>query len=217
MTHKRLIVAVALLALGALLGARIVARQASGCMVAAKVRAERPLIHADVPSLGNANAPFHIVKFLDPASDASRDLYPLMKNLLLTHPGKIQLSIRYTPVHTGAEQIVKMLEAARLQGKYWQSLELLLVLQPHWVVEDVAQADLAWRLLAASGLDMERLRNDMESPRIAAHLAQDRADAQALRVHQAPAIFVNGQPTLDGDAAPQRMDARVRDLLGIPI
>lgn len=210
-------IATALLTLGMLLGSHIVARQPSRNMDNAQVRVERPLMHDDAPSLGDANAPFRVVKFLDPASEASRDLYPLVKGLLLNRPGMMQLSIRYAPVHTGAEQIVIMLEAARLQGKYWQSLELLLVLQAHWVVDDVAQADLAWRILAASGLDMERLRNDMELPRIAAHLMEDRADAHALHVHLAPAIFVNGQPAHHGETSPQRLADRVRTLLGIPI
>lgn len=164
------------------------------------VHIKEPLARPHAPTFGTRDAAIHIVKFLDPTSRASRDLYPVMKGLLLSSPGKMQLSIRYAPASDGATQVIRMLEAARMQGKYWESLELLLVFQSSWVVQGNARTDVAMQYLGASGLNIAQLRRDMASPEITARILQDRADAQALDVHAFPAIFINGQPTLEIDA-----------------
>ena len=81
------------------------------------------LVRSHSPSFGNADAPVHIVEFLDPACGTCRDFYPLVKELMAAHPGKIRLSVRYAPFHPGSDQVVKVIEAARKQGQFLQALE----------------------------------------------------------------------------------------------
>jgi protein-disulfide isomerase len=90
--------------------------------------------------------------------------------------------------------VVKTLEAARKQGKYWQTLEALFASQPRWVENHTARPDLAWNQLDGLGLDMGRLKDDMNSPEIARLVEQDLADAKALNVTMTPEYFVNGKP-----------------------
>ena len=146
------------------------------------------------PTFGNADAPVHIVEFLDPACETCRDFYPFVKDLMAANPGKIRLSIRYAPFHSGSDQVVKMLEAARKQGKYQQTLEALLASQPGWTQHHTAQVHLVWKHMDGLGLDMERLRNDMNLPEITRLIEQDLADARALNVTKTPEFFVNGRP-----------------------
>ena len=146
------------------------------------------------PTFGNADAPVHIVEFLDPACETCRDFYPFVKDMMTANPGKIRLSIRYAPFHSGSDQVVKVLEAARKQGKYQQALEALLASQPGWTQHHTAQMHLVWKHLDGLGLDMERLRNDMNLPEIARLIEQDLADARALNVTKTPGFFVNGKP-----------------------
>lgn len=146
------------------------------------------------PTFGNADAPVHIVEFLDPACGTCADFYPFVKSLMAAHPGKIRVSVRYAPFHPGSDQVVKVIEAARKQGQFRQALEALFASQSLWVQNHTAQVDLIWTPLASLGLDMERLRADMNSPEIAQVMRQDLADANTLGVAMTPEFFVNGKP-----------------------
>lgn len=152
------------------------------------------LVRADAPSFGNADAPVHIVEFFDPACGTCREFYPLVKNLMAAHPGKIRLTMRYAPFHPGSDQVVKVMEAARKQGQFQQTLEALFSSQTVWVQNHTAQVDLIWSPLGTLGLDMERIKSDMNSPEIARTIAQDLADAKTMNVTMTPEYFVNGKP-----------------------
>lgn len=152
------------------------------------------LVRPHSPSFGNADAPVHIVEFLDPACGTCRDFYPLVKELMAAHPGKIRLSVRYAPFHPGSDQVVKVLEATRKQGQFGQALEALLASQRDWVVNHRAQVDSIWKHLDRLGLDMNRVREDMNAPEIAQLINQDLADAKTLNVTMTPEFFVNGKP-----------------------
>ncbi len=88
------------------------------------------LTRAYAPTVGPAKAKVHIVEFLDPACDTCRSFYPFVKRMMAANPGKIRVSIRYAPFHNNSDYVVKVLEATRKQGKYWESLEALLIAQP---------------------------------------------------------------------------------------
>jgi protein-disulfide isomerase len=152
------------------------------------------LVRFHSPTTGNAEAPVHIVEFLDPACEGCAAFYPFVKDIMASNPGKIRLSVRYAPFHQGSEDAVKVLEAARKQGKYWQALEALFAAQGGWTQHHAARLDLVWQYLAPVGLDVERLKNDMQSPEIARIIEQDRADLKALNVQKTPEFFVNGRP-----------------------
>src|SRR3972149_621739 len=84
------------------------------------------------PTLGNDDAKVYIVEFLDPACETCSAFYPYVKNLMGANPGKIKLVIRYAPFHDGSDYFVKILEAAKRQGKYWETLEVMLQSQSYW-------------------------------------------------------------------------------------
>ena len=157
-------------------------------------QARLALARPDSPTFGNADAPVHIVEFLDPACGTCSDFYPFVKGLMAAHPGKIRVSVRYAPFHRGSDQVVKVLEAARKQGQFRPVLEALFASQSVWVQNHVAQVDAIWRPLSGVGLDMERLRVDMNSPEVAQKIQQDLADANTLGVAMTPEFFVNGKP-----------------------
>lgn len=158
------------------------------------VQHREALVRFHSPTTGNAEAPVHIVEFLDPACEGCAAFYPFVKNILASNPDKIRLSVRYAPFHQGSEDVVKVLEATRKQGKYWQALEALFATQPGWTQHHVARVDLVWQYLAPLGLDVERLKSDMQSPEIARIIQQDLADLKILNVKKTPEFFVNGRP-----------------------
>jgi protein-disulfide isomerase len=152
------------------------------------------LVRDYAPTAGPAEAKVHIVEFLDPACDTCRSFYPFVKRMLAANPGKIRVSVRYAPFHNQSDYVVKVLEATRKQGKYWEALEALLATQSRWAPNHSPDPDLVWPQLESLGLDLERVRQDMTAPDIARNVAQDIADVKALGVTQTPEFFVNGKP-----------------------
>jgi protein-disulfide isomerase len=152
------------------------------------------LVHAHAPVFGNPQAPVTIVEFFDPSCETCRAFHPVVKSIVNASFGQVRLVLRYAPLHQGSDRAVQILEAARLQGKYWPALERALADQPRWAAHGNPQPELIWESLADIGLDMARARADADSPAIADALKQDIADMRALRVRATPSFFVNGRP-----------------------
>jgi len=146
------------------------------------------------PVLGPADAKVEIVEFFDPACETCRHFYPFVKEILAAEPERVRLVLRYAPFHQNSDYVVALLEAARMQGKYWETLEALLESQDAWVVHHAVQPPQAWMQVQNLGLDPERLQHDMQSPEIAARIRQELADADTLKVMKTPEFFVNGKP-----------------------
>ena len=66
---------------------------------------------------------------------------PILKRLLDSYPGKVRLVVRYAPFHEGSGDVVRILEAARLQGRYWETLNLLYLNQGAWTVQHRVHLD----------------------------------------------------------------------------
>ena len=148
-------------------------------------------------TLGSADAKVYLVEFFDPACETCRAFYPFIKKMMAANQGKIKLVMRYAPFHEGADYVVKMLEAARLQGKYWETLEVMYKYQPLWASHQNPQPQLLWQVLPEAGLNLEQLKKDINSPEIAQLIKQDLADAQTLNVKKTPGFIVNGKPLQD--------------------
>ncbi len=154
---------------------------------------ESPLSRAHAQTLGPADAKVVIVEFFDPGCETCRMFAQPVKDLMDSYPGKVRLVKRYAPFHQGADKVVQILEAARLQGKYWETLELLFEGQHRWADHHSPNPDMVWQLVGSLGLDMEQLRKDVNNSEILAIVQQDIADAKALGVHKTPGFFVNGK------------------------
>jgi protein-disulfide isomerase len=145
-------------------------------------------------TLGSDDAKVYIVEFMDPACETCAAFAPFIKKMMTANPGKIKLVLRYAPFHDGADYFVTILEAAKKQGKYWETLDAMFKSQPYWASHSNPQPQRVWEFLPQVGLDMEQLKKDMNDPAIAKLIAQDIADAKALNVRKTPGYFVNGRP-----------------------
>jgi protein-disulfide isomerase len=158
------------------------------------VRAEQArLVRMHSPVLGPQGAPVTIVEFFDPACETCRAFHPIVKRLMAQYPNEVRLVIRYAPFHQGSDQVVKLLEAAKRQGRYQAVLEAVLEAQPLWADHGRPNPDLTFEIAKAAGLDIERARQDMAGPEMQALLAQDVEDLTALQVKRTPTFFVNGR------------------------
>ncbi len=145
-------------------------------------------------TLGSDDAKVFLVEFTDPACETCAAFSPLIKTMMDANPGRIKLVIRYAPFHEGSDYVVKILEASRKQGKFWETLDVMYKSQAYWASHHNPQPHLLWKYLPQAGLDVKQLEKDMNDPAIMAVIEQDLADIKKLNVRKTPGFFVNGKP-----------------------
>lgn len=169
--------------------AALQAREQAGAMV-------RP--HS--PVIGPDNARVTIVEFFDPACEACQAFHPHLKQTLAAFPQDARLVIRYAPFHRDVSvQAIRVLEAARAQGRYELTLEALLEGQRAWAGQGANVTARVWAIAQAAGLDIEQASLHVASGAVDAVLVQDAEDLKAIGVRATPTFFVNGMPLLSAD------------------
>jgi protein-disulfide isomerase len=171
-------------------------RDTSNAQSTAKLNASS-LVREHSPMAGNGDARVTIVEFFDPACGTCRAFHPIVKGILRDNPGKVNLVVRYLPLHSGSADVVKILEAARLQGKFWETLEAAYATQGKWAINHQAYPDLFWKSISSVGLDPEQVSRDMQSPAVSQNIQRDIEDGRALGVDKTPGFFINGKPLVE--------------------
>ena len=211
MNRRTLILSTAVVAIGAFGGATWWATRPEPPQGAAAVAPnimemlERPYS----PVLGPPDAPVTIVEFFDPACEACRAFYPIVKDIMAQYPDEVRVVIRYTPFHgESSEAAILALEAARIQGVYIPVLEALMVYQNAWARRGPPVPGRIMSIAGGAGLDLDAAERQMTMPDIVANLNQDRSDVETVGVQQTPTFFINGMP-LDpfGEAELRRLVA----------
>lgn len=152
------------------------------------------LVREHSPVIGPREAPVTVVEFLDPACEACRAFAPVVKQIRFMHPESVRVVVRYAAFHQGSDEAIRLLDAARRQGKFEAALAALFDGQPDWAAHHAPNVERAWELAAAAGLDVERARGDARSAAAEQVLRQEGEDVVALKVDRTPTFFVNGRP-----------------------
>lgn len=163
------------------------------------------LVREHSPVLGPSIAPVTVVEFLDPACEACKAFAPVVKQIQFLHPREVRVVVRYAAFHRGSDEAVRLLDAARRQGRFETVLNALFEGQQEWAAHHAPDLERAWELAAAVGLDVARARRDAASAQADAMLEQEREDGVALQVDRTPTFFVNGR-TLASFGDQQLMD-----------
>lgn len=194
MNRNTLVVGAAALLLAAFAyGAHSYRSQKVAQVAAAPATLPPALVREGAVELGPADAKVVIVEFFDPACDTCAEFAPIMKSFVQDNPGKVKLVERYAPLHPGSREMVAILEAAKAQDRYWQVLDVMFANQSIWANHENPQPELIWDLLEKNGLDVAKLKTDMQDPAIAAAIAEDIADSKTMGVVQTPEFFVDGK------------------------
>jgi len=197
MNRKSLVLSVLVLGLASFALAAWFATRPAPATQTASVPAEQAeaLLRPYSPILGPEEAPVTIVEFFDPACEACRAFYPVVKDIMAEHGDAVRVAIRYTPFHGEAsEEAIRVLEAARMQDVYEPVMEALLREQPRWASRGAPEQGLILQIAATAGLDAEAAETQMLAPDVVAILNQDRADVETVGIQGTPTFFVNGKP-----------------------
>jgi protein-disulfide isomerase len=174
------------------------------------------LIRPHSPIFGPKDAPVTIVEFFDPACETCRAFYPLVKKIMAEFPGQVRLVLRYTPLHQGSDEVVRLLEIARLQQKFEPVLEAILQAQPQWASHGAPRIEKAWEVAEAAGLDLAQTRNALMSPEVSAVLEQGILDSKAAGATKTPTFIVNGKhlPSFGAQQLYDLVESEVRAAAG---
>jgi protein-disulfide isomerase len=193
MTRRTLVAVTAVVAVLGFTLAAVIYNNVVEEQAAAAIRAE-VLVRPHAAVFGPKDAPVTIVEFFDPACGTCRAFHPIVKQIRDEFPDTVRVVMRYATFHKGSDEVVRILETARLQGALEPVLSAVLEAQPAWASHSGANLSKAWQAAGAGGLDVTRARRDMRRPNITAILNQDMADVKAAGVDKTPTFFVNGRP-----------------------
>jgi protein-disulfide isomerase len=196
MTRRQIVLLVALVAM-AVSAVVVFLYQRHSFQTAAALASEQAgaMVRPHSPIIGNPRAPVTIVEFFDPACEACKAFHPRVKQILNAYPRETRLVIRYAPFHKEVSvRAVRILEAARAQGKFEATLDALIDGQRAWAGRDPDALARAWAMAQSAGLDLLLAEKHVASGSADALLAQDVADLQAIGVRATPTFFVNGRP-----------------------
>lgn len=170
---------------------------------------QEALVRPYSPIMGPEDAPVTIVEFFDPACEACRAFYPILKEIMSEYPEEVKVVVRYTAFHgEGSELAILILEAARLQNIFVPVKEALLNNQDEWASHGAPDTRKILQIAADAGLNMEEALTQIKSPSIVGILNQDKADVQTVGVRQTPTFFVDGKPLVEFGA--KQLIAQVR-------
>ena len=143
-------------------------------------------------SFGENKKNIIVVEFLDPECESCAIFHPIVKKVFKEYYTDIKLVVKYVPNHKNSKFAIKILEASREQNKYNEVLNVIFEKQPLWAAHNNEKPELLWTLLAQiEGLDIDKLKVDMNDPKIDKIIESDAKDANALGVKGTPTIFVN--------------------------
>jgi protein-disulfide isomerase len=188
------LIAVAGLLIAFALASHLYTSQQADRIGALAAAADSPLERPHSRGRGPADAKVVLVEFFDPACETCRAFDPYVKAMLAEHRNRVRLVLRYAPFHQGSDTMVKILEAAALQDRFWETLQVMYDTQPEWASHHHPQPEKIWEFLPRAGVDVDRVRRDAQDPKFVEIIEQDLADVRTLGVRKTPQFFVNGQP-----------------------
>jgi cyclophilin family peptidyl-prolyl cis-trans isomerase/protein-disulfide isomerase len=163
---------------------------------------------------GPADAPVTIIAFSDYQCLPCAFLAASLRQIRLTHPNDVRIIYLHAP-QTDRDKdnlAIQAVEAADLQGKFWEMHDLLFEKQAEWSA--LAPADFeAWAAAQAAGLGVEttRFRSDFEGPVVADRLQQAiQFTAGVQPPFSPPQLFINSTSPYTALADPASLDTVVR-------
>jgi len=144
---------------------------------------------ADSPALGPANAPVTIVIWSDFECPHCQHVVPIVERIQEAHRADVRLVHKFYPIprHTNAKIAARAAWAAQQQGKYWEMERLLFENQRKLGEQTILE------LAAGLGLNMDRLKADMESEAATTTIKRDMDEAEKQGLDGTPFVIINGR------------------------
>ncbi|MBV6632369.1 MAG: thioredoxin domain-containing protein [Alphaproteobacteria bacterium] len=154
------------------------------------------------PVVGNPEGDVEMVHFFDYQCGFCKGMAQDLANTL-EESGRVRAKFKEFPI-LGPESVIasRVAMAADRQGKYWEVHQALMNNRGR------LSEPLIMALAQNAGVDMEKLRVDMNDPIILIHLQENRRMAERLGITGTPG-FVIGQQIYRGSMSPTRLNEAI--------
>lgn len=163
------------------------AAEASDTTAALKARAEEIFRDSDSPVGGNPNGDVSLVEFFDYNCPYCRQVTPIMAEAESADPQLRVVYKEFPILGPNSTFSAKAALAVHRQGKYVAFHKELML------DRGVANEAKVLRIATKIGVDVERMKSDMNDPAIAAMVERNLALAQALRINGTPGFIIGDQ------------------------
>jgi protein-disulfide isomerase len=163
-------------------------------------------------SYGPENAKVTVVEFFDPECESCSAVSPYIKKEMKFYEGKVRWVFRYMPYHFNSKTAIAVLESARKQNLFLESMELLFTTQKKWGEKQVSMKNEIIEIVSrVPSMDKQRLLAELENPAIQQIIEQDAQEGKMAGVKGTPTFFVNGVilERLDLDGLIARINAEL--------
>lgn len=152
------------------------------------------LVRAESPKIGSPSATVTLVEFGDFQCPACGAYHTVVKELMEKNKETLTLVFRNFPLpsHANAVPAARAVEAAGMQGKYWEMYDLVYERQRDWSAQKDPNT-LFGNYANELGLDVERFKKDAAGDVVKRRIDADIADANALGINATPTFFLNGE------------------------
>lgn len=153
---------------------------------------------------GSPSALVTVEEFADFQCGSCAAVHPVINEIKSTYGSRIRFVFRNYPLsipaHSKAYEAAVAVEAAGLQGKFWDLQNLLFNNQQAWTNAPTYKA--MWKEYATKvGLDVTKWENDMSGMQAKSRVEADLARGRAIGVNSTPSIYVNGNPVPFAEAS----------------
>lgn len=155
------------------------------------------------PTIGDKDAKVTVVEFFDFSCHYCHALYPNLKNVMDKNPDVKYVFKEMAFVAPVSTYAAKAALAANMQGKYAEVLDALMT--NNGALSEAKVDELAVK----AGVDLEQLKADMNSEKVAQIMKQNSDLAAKIQVNGVPALVINGKlvQTLDENVIQAEIDA----------
>lgn len=163
--------------------------EAQAATAASVLTEERSMLERDpnAPVLGNPDGDITIVEFFDYNCPYCKRAMPEV-NALMAEDTSVRLVLREWPILSeGSAFAARAALASRQQGKYAEMHDALMTMRGK------VEAEAVLRIAGEVGLDVEKLKIDMQSPEVEEHIATSMRLAEALGFNGTPSFVVGDQ------------------------
>lgn len=140
--------------------------------------------------IGNSNAPFTLVQYVDYESEKCVQVHPVVKEVMETFKNKINFNFRHFPkviVHQRAHKAAEAAIAAAQEGKFLEMHEMLLANRRH--LGTITLKSYAKEV----GCESKTILNDLINGKYGWYVQDDLRSGLDLGIKEAPAFVLNGE------------------------
>ncbi len=155
-----------------------------------KKKEEIPVIEPADVLIGNADAPFTLIEFVDYESEKSEKAHTVVKKVMDNFKGKVNYNFRHFPmvrIHQRAHKAAEAAIAAAQDGKFFEMHEMLLKNRRH--LGTISLNSYAKEL----GIKNKSYLNDLINGKYGWNVQDDIRYGMELGVTDVPTFFINGE------------------------